>query len=242
MDLNDRVDMLIQSQAKQTDADALVSEIHPDIFFKYNSVNLVIARRGAGKTHLILREILKCVMLRECKYTQLWYCTDKENDDTFNKISPLLENYLEVHWIKTSEALQLIKALELGKSELDNPEYRKALNANSEEMPHTFILFDDCVYLFSKPSELTKKLFQNRQSRTTIFLMLQDVQGISPSAKANVDSLVLFGGFPPHKFNVLMYQMPAIENADFETYKTLTPQDYMLIDYVDSTCELVYRD
>ena len=58
--------------------------------------------------------------------------------------------------------------------------------------------------------------------------------------KANVDSLILFGGFPKHKWNSLMYQMPVIhDDYSFEGYYThLRSQDFVLFDYIDN---LIYE-
>ena len=243
-DINEDVDRLIRSQVKKPDDDELVSEIHPDIFFRRNSVNLVVAKRGSGKTFTVLRELLKCMMLGHDEYTQLYYVSDKENDDTVSKLQPLLERYIDFIWIETKDALTLFKAIEFGKANLDEPEFRESFKAESlphNKTPHTFILFDDCIGLFNKTTDLARKLYQNRQSRITAFLMLQDVNGLSASMKANIDSLVLFGGFPKHKYQVLVYQMPPIDDFTYEDYSELSPQDCVIIDFASGTYELRYR-
>ena len=244
MDVNDAVDKLIESRAREPTSDELVSVIHPDIFFRRNSVNLIIARRSGGKTHLVLREILKCMLLGHKEYTQVWYISDKCNDDTVSKLKPLLEEHIQFNWITTKEAPTLFRALEFGKANPDEAEFRDCLNASeldADQTPHTFILFDDCIGLFNKTDALAKKLYQTRQSRITAFLMLQDVSGLNPSMKANIDSLVLFGGFPKHKFNVLFYQMPPAQ-FDFEDYAELGPKDCVVIDFIDGSVDYKYRE
>jgi hypothetical protein len=37
----------------------LQTEIHPKIYFKYNSINSLISRRGVCKTFTVLRELIK---------------------------------------------------------------------------------------------------------------------------------------------------------------------------------------
>ena len=244
--LDAAVDRLIEVSTRgSVKEDELVSTIDPRIWFRYNSVNLVVARRGSGKTHMVLKEILKLMMLGHKEYTQLFYVSDKTRDDTFEKLSPLLLKYLQVTWVTTDEALTLFQALEKGKAHLtERPEYKECLNAESLQdgrLPHSLILFDDCAHLFSKPSELSKKLFQNRQSRTTIFLMLQDVTSISASVKSNINALVLFGSFSAHKYNVLAYQLPP-NDFTLEDYNQLGPNDYVLIDFEDGTYSIHYRD
>ena len=87
-------------------------------------------------------------------------------------------------------------------------------------------------------------MFENRQSRITYFLILQDVQGLNPSMKANVDSLLLFGGFPKHKWNSLTYQMPLINREyTFEGhYQYLQPYDCVLFDYIDNSIKIKRRN
>ena len=252
MTLNDQVDELLA--CKRTKRDEIQSLVNPDILFRYNSVNVVIGKRCSGKTYMIGREILKLALLPSMPYTQVYYITDKERDDTFEFIQKVCPKEFQICWIKTENAVKLIETMAKAKAKLMNSEwcaehpddvqaFRKALNADdSEEMPHTLIVFDDCIGLFKKDSALSKKLFENRQSRITYILALQDVSGISPSMKANVDSLVLFGEFPKHKFSLMIYQMPFIDDCNWENYSTLSKNDYMFVDYIDSIVDLVYRE
>jgi hypothetical protein len=100
-----------------------------------------------------------------------------------------------------------------------------------DDVPHTVIFIDDCIDLLSKRGSLFKKLFENRQSKITYFLGLQDVQGIPPSMKSNMDMLILFGGFSKQKFNILFYQIPmdmATKDA-YEEYQSLSKTDAFII-------------
>jgi hypothetical protein len=51
--------------------------------------------------------------------------------------------------------------------------------------------------------------------------------------KSNIDSLVLFGMFPKHKFRILFYQIPLDEDINdvYDCYKILKKNDYMLIQF-----------
>ena len=249
MDLDDAVDELIKKNAKQATDDELVSTIDDSIFFRRNSVNLVIGRRSSGKTHTVLREIIKCLMLAKTNkdvppYTQVWYVSDKQSDDTVEKLRPLIEKYVQFSWIETNDAMQLFKALELGKAQINEDGFAGCLNAEHLPrgvIPHTFVLFDDAIGQFSRTTELARKLYQTRQSRITAFLMLQDVNGLNASMKSNVNSLVLFGGFPKHKLDVLLYQMPPIEDFTFEDYAMLSPRDCIIADFEDGSLDTRIR-
>ena len=247
--IDDEVDELIKRSESELNAfnsdDELISEIDENVFFRKNSVNLVCGARGSGKTHCVMREILKCLMLDAAPYTQLFYITSKYSDDTVKKLQPLLEKYIQFNWVETKDALQLIQALEYGKANLDNErEFRKCLNAEHlppDVIPHSILVLDDCIGIFNKTDELARKLYQTRQARITAFLLLQDVNGLNCSMKANIDSLVLFGGFSKHKFNMLLYQLPPTQNFTFELYARLTKEDYIIIDFASNTFNIHIR-
>ena len=60
--------------------------------------------------------------------------------------------------------------------------------------------------------------------------------------KSNIDSLVVFGGFPRNKWNILMYQMPACDAFDYDDYVKLYSKDYVVLDYIDNTTKVVRRN
>ena len=251
MSLDDIADRILSN--KRTSVDEVQSPIHPDTHFRYNSVNLLIGKRGCEKTYFIGRELLKLCYLPNCRYTQVYYVTDKARDDTFEFVQKCCSK-IEIVWVKTSDAIKVIETLAKAKGCLSNREwcesnpeealmYRKALNADSiDGIPHTLVIFDDSIGLFNKTTTLSKKLFENRQARITYFIALQDVQGLNPSMKANIDSIVLFGGFPKHKFSILTYQLPSIDQFDWFTYAALEKYDYMLVDFIDSTVQIQFRE
>ena len=243
MNLDELIDATVGSN---TNNDDMQSIIHPEITFRYNSVNCIIGKRGSGKTHSCFRNILKLAYLdpgRCFNYTQIHYITDKLRDDTVEKFRKLLPPQLRFNWCPTSNALKNIQACAFAKADLNKDVNIEVLNAEhlpSGTIPHTIIIFDDCIGVFKKDTALSKKLFENRQSRITYFLLLQDVGGLSPSMKANLDSITLFGGFPKHKWNVLFYQLPPSDTS-YEEYSELSNEDALLIDYVDGTSKCIMR-
>ena len=254
-DLDEVIDGMIAQ--KKLDPQEVQSKIEDDIYFRYNSVNLVIGKRGSGKTYTTLREILKLALTGHTEYTQVHYVTDKARDDTVDKFKEAFaKNHLWFNWVPTHNAEKLITALAKAKAmkreEQSKEDYRllvRALSCNPlgvqnylmdddvEQLPHTVVIFDDCIGLFAKNTTLARKLFENRQARITYFLLLQDVTGLSASMKANVDSLRLFGGFPRHKFNVLTYQMPHID-VTYEDYAELDQHGWLQADFVDGSVML----
>ena len=53
LNLNTQVDELLDSY--EAIYDEMQNEIDDEILFKFNSVNLIIGKRGSGKTHMVMR-------------------------------------------------------------------------------------------------------------------------------------------------------------------------------------------
>jgi hypothetical protein len=230
----------------KTSYDEIQNVIDPSLNFRYNSVNILIGQRGSGKTHFALKEVLKLGVLPDCgNYSQVYYASNKARDDTFNKFQPLIEKTnLELIQIKHDELGDVIDMLSqtkdilckekpnCGSGSVSLPWSNQALNWTDKELPHSIIIIDDCIGLFKDP-KIYKYLFENRQTRITYFLSVQDPQAIPPSLKANMDCLVLFGGFSPQKFNVLFYQIALDTDRKilYQKYKMLNKNQYMLVDF-----------
>jgi ATP-dependent protease HslVU (ClpYQ) ATPase subunit len=88
MSLTNYVNNIISSTLENIDkSQQLQTEIHPEIHFEYNSIILLISRRGVGKTFAVLRELIKLSQLPYCGgYTTFLYVSDKTNDATVNEL------------------------------------------------------------------------------------------------------------------------------------------------------------
>ena len=88
MSLTAYVNKLISKTLKNIDkTQQLQTQIHTEINFRYNSINLLISRRGVGKTFSVLREIIKLSQLPNYGgYTTFLYVSDKTNNATVNEL------------------------------------------------------------------------------------------------------------------------------------------------------------
>jgi hypothetical protein len=141
----------------------------------------------------------------------------------------LTEKYKEM--ILNLKALK-IRPKNFNELYLDTMHFLNVLDIKNST-PHTIFFIDDCIDLLTKRGELFKDLFQNRQSKITYFLGLQDVHGIPPSMKSNMDSLVFFGGFPKQKFNSLFYQIPTDEDREdmYHDYERLKKGNCLMFSF-----------
>jgi hypothetical protein len=216
--------------------------------FRYNSINLLISRRGVGKTFVVMEELIKLSQLPNCAgYSTFIYVSDKTNDETVNEMIKLIK--LKVRLVNYKDLLQVLydlidaknayadvlekniteKLTEESKSDilstLDLEEFQK-------EIPHTVILLDDAINVLKdmKNKPIVNLLFQNRQPRLIIFICIQDMYGISPQIRRNCDTIFLFAGLTDkHLFAVMMSQLGLSITWDF--YKQLPYRGMLVIDY-----------
>jgi hypothetical protein len=71
------------------------SQIHPDIYIYYNSINLL--KRGSGKTYNVILEIIKiCMLDKNGGYTSFVIISDKPNDSTMLELLDLIKDDLKI--------------------------------------------------------------------------------------------------------------------------------------------------
>jgi hypothetical protein len=160
MSLTNYVNNIISCTLPNIDkSQQLQSEIHPEIHFKYNSINLLISLRGVGKTFSVLKELIKLSQLHDCGgYTTFLYVSDKTNDATVNELINHIA--LKIRIVGYSQVLPVLFDLNEAKSAYEDilnkniqEEVHKStkkdmfktldLNQWKEQTPHTAILLDD---------------------------------------------------------------------------------------------------
>ena len=225
--LNQKVIELLSEVNKNIDlTDELQTEIHPEVFFKRNSVNVLIGKKGSGKTYNVFREVLKLKFVDNHRYTKMLYVTNKPYDPTYSRMKNLLP--ITVEKVPYEKAVEKIQELSEAKNaiaqiheenlqveELDTTRLDKVLGEEvkqEDQVYHSIVLLDDCAFLFEHrtPSNaaLWRLLFENRQPKITYFLTMQDAKGLDTSIKEAVDTFWLFGGYTEHKFQYLMRSIP----------------------------------
>jgi hypothetical protein len=152
---------LIKSKLSESVENRLQSKTHPEILFRYNSINLLISRRGAGKIFTVLKELIKLSQLPNCAgYSTFIYVSDKINDKTVNEMIKLIK--LKVYVVLYKDLLQalydLIDAKNAYADVLEKNVKEKLTEASKKDIlntldldkfqdtiPHTAILLDDAI-------------------------------------------------------------------------------------------------
>ena len=237
------------------------SLINPDIYFKRNSINFLVSRRGVGKTFTVMTELIKLSHLPgNGGYSQFLYITDKTNDATVLELINLIK--LKTRVVKYKDALETLQTIINAKTD-----YEQIISKGLEEeitdqtrnevlktldidyfvgyIPHTAILMDDAINILkdTKYKKLTNLVFQNRQPRFTFFICVQDSFGVPPSIKRNLDTAWVFAGFTDNTmFGTMMRQLGApMTPADlWKSYSRLGFHDAIVLDYTDGQIEMSF--
>jgi hypothetical protein len=237
------------SSEKSPKSSQLQRQIHPDILFRYNTINLLVARRGIGKTFTVMKELIKLSQLPENGgYTTFLYCTDKTNDETVNTLISLIG--MRVRQVAYCDLLPVLKDLLDAKnaySDILDKELMDALDESSKldifstldisewrpYIPHTVILLDDAINVLNdnKYKPVKDILFQNRQHRLTIFICVQDIFGLPVQIRRNCDTIFIFAGMTDKMaFGMMMAQLGVGRMVSWEQYVELPYRSALVID------------
>jgi hypothetical protein len=252
MSLDEYVDNLIADRIADTVDDKykqLQTVIHPDIHFKYNSINLLVARRGKGKTYRVMKEIIKLSQLENFGgYTTFLYVSDKTNDSTVNEMIKLVK--LKVRIVKYDDLQPVLEDLIDAKAAyqdvLEKDLYDEVSDKTKkdlfttldltnwvEETPHTIVLLDDAINVLkeTKYRKIQNLLFQNRQPRLTIFICVQDIFGVPIKIRRNCDSVWIFSGLTDKYAFSMMLKQQGVTGINWEDYNQLQNREVLLISY-----------
>jgi hypothetical protein len=235
----------------------LQSPIHPEVLFRTNTINLLISRRGVGKTFTVMRELVKISNLPDnAGYSTFLYVSDKTNDETVNELVGHVK--LKVRHVSYKDALAVLHDLIDAKSaladavdkgvvdELDDKTVEdlcSTLDVDSlpQIIPHTAVLLDDAINILkeNKFKELRNLLFQNRQPRLTIFICVQDLYGIPVQIRRNCDTIFLFAGMTDKMaFGMMISQLGLNGLIKWDSYRALPYRSVIVIDYLPEGIKL----
>jgi hypothetical protein len=201
------------------------SQIHPEIYIYYNSINLLVGRRGSGKTYNVIREIMKiCMLDHNGGCTCFVIISDKPNDQTIIELTDLFKDKLRIIVTDYEHAYEVLDEIMEGKTtyyqvvrkDLEGEiteESKKEILIRAvdsdfyDQLPHTLVLFEDAMNIFDqkKYQNLYKIVFKNRYQRITIFINVQEIYSIPPTIRKNLDTLWIFCGMNSKQaFSVLL--------------------------------------
>ena len=226
--------------------DNVQHEINPEVNIYYNSLNLMLGQRGSGKTFNSFNEMAMICNVPN-KYHLFIYVSNNPNDATYTRFKTLISQ--PIVQIKYEEAENYIQKIIDYKQDYDKikaqhlenkmpPDFKQnmmeVLHIQHFMAPslHTLVLYDDAMNVFKKTtSKQFRWLLENRHTKFTYILCLQDWKGISSELKANLDSVWIFGGFPRNRYSYFFQQLacPMDKEELYRIYNKLNKRDCIII-------------
>ena len=253
IDLNEldyMIDECLQSNKPKLD-DELIKEIHPQINVQYNSLNIAVGRQRSGKTHTIIREIIK--ISNVCPRTHLLVYINKTggpNDPTFESLKQLIripikylpedkaENYIQellkwkmlYNYIKENHIEDQIQDKQMQtmfqKLHIDNLDFTTL---------HTLIFFEDAANckLFNRSTNYFNQLFTRlAHVQCSVFIAVQFWKSLPTEIISNAGTVFIFPNFSKEQLRYILRQVPLPEEFDriYEKYQQLRDQQKLIVD------------
>lgn len=178
--IRNTINQLFQQQKQQLNLHNTIEEIHPQIHFKYNSLNICLGKQGCGKTTFMLTELAKLSELPNTPYDKIVYITNGQTDDlTFKLLKSLVK--IPILGLDFNDATR----------ELTN-----FFNDRSDTVHHTFVIIEDASFLLMKDNPIwVDWVCKLRHLRMTIWINLHVWKSISTAIKTQITTVFMFKGF-----------------------------------------------
>ncbi len=239
-------------ECKRQNMDKLSKEklniIHPDIYVKYNSLNVLCGPQGSGKTWTACKEIAKISQIDPHAHLLIIVCkAENRNDPTVQTLLPLIK--IPVEFITEDIADEYVREIltykqlyneikdehletKIQDQQRDEIFQKLKIQDFSRSWLHTMLMINDSAKcsLLKSGSYFADLIALGRHTQMSTFLNIQFWKGLSPEIKANISSAFVFGQFARQQLVHILSQLPSqYDYKDiYPHYKHLDKQDKMI--------------
>lgn len=209
-----------------------IEQIHPQIAFKYNSLNVCVGKQGTGKTTFMLRELIKLSNLPNQPYDKIIYITNNENiDEGLDKMNTMDQTFVTLKQYITNIPIYGL-SFEKATGDLQN-----FFQNRTDTIKHTFIIIEDASFLLLKDNPVWGSwVTKLRHYRMTIWMNLHIWRALNTQIRSQISCVFVFPGYSKEQLQLINRQTsPGVEwKVMYYLYTTLP--DYMIlkIDNIDS--------
>ena len=215
----------------------LITEIHPEVSIRFNSVNVIVGKQSSGKTVIALKEIIKLGVLNTHHLFVYVTKDGQESDKTFLALKPLL--MIPYVIVSEKDSVEFMKELISAKNlynlvkreklcdQIDEQQKQDMFNVLSvqdfdKDILHTIVLFDDISNskLFSSEESYFSQLIRRcRHINVSFFLLIQGWKGLKPHVKNEISTLFIFPCFNKQQLRFIYSQ--SASNLSFDEFYQL---------------------
>lgn len=173
----EEINQLVDDKLSNIRNDNRIYGVHPQLFFNYNSFNVILGKQGTGKTTFILKEMIKLSKITSL-YKKILYVSESEgNDLTFINLKKMIS--IPIYVLNFENAtIALSKYFE---------------EAHEE---HIIVILEDGSFIFEKKNDKWGQwICKLRHLKMTVFLNVHIWRGINPMLKTQISSVIVFKGF-----------------------------------------------
>lgn len=224
--IRDAISQIFQQQKTELNLHNGIEEIHPQIHFRYNSLNICVGKQGSGKTTFMLTELIKLSELQDNVYDKIIYITNGTTEDiTFEALKKLIK--IPILGLDFNEATR----------ELSN-----YFNDRADQIHHTFVIVEDASFLLLKDNPVwTDWICKLRHLRMTVWINIHVWKSISTMIKSQITSLFIFKGFSREQLSH-MYRQSCVDanfNNVWYLYTILREREILKITNIDGTTMII---
>lgn len=223
--------------------------IHPEIFVRHRSINLLVGKPGTSKTTSICEELIKLSALGIPEFHLVIWVNNTGSDQTLNTLKEYIKIPIKQIDYKDFDRIypQFLQLKE---------DYNKMIRGEIPKDPEileplcldhfmnkpleTIIVLDDAVNVLKETdSYLAKSLYKTRHTNCIFFIVIQIWKGITAQLKSILNSVWIFGGFSTQILHHIYNQITT--DLSFDEFKSeyLQLQKYKKLICDNTTGELV---
>jgi hypothetical protein len=245
--LDEAIDLLRQKNYSSVSS-SLITKINNTNSY-YNSINIAVGRQRSGKTHTLIREIIKISQLSPNTH-MLIYCnkTGNTTDATFESMKALIK--IPIKYVKHNDLPEFLQEFLMWKqlyneiinnnldvidSQRDELFDKMMIQDFSRPFLHTLILLDDVAQakiLKNEKTYIQELMTQCAHIHCSFFLAVQFWKSLTTNIKENASVVYLFGGFSKRQLVYILSQIgvPTDYNELWIRYSRLPKHDKIIID------------
>lgn len=215
----------VEERLGKINDDNRITLVHDQLFFYYNSFNVILGKQGTGKTTFILTEMIKLSNINS-KYKKIIYVSANEGKDmTFLALKKFIT--IPTYVLDFDQATEALE------------QYFQTENKDGD---HIIVIIEDGSFLLEKNNPTWFQwICKLRHLKMTLFLNLHIWKSLSPSLKTQIGCVLVFKGFSKEVFQRIFRQTASDFNWDvgFSLYTTMEDRQMLKIDNINGKIKII---